>query len=243
MDIARLIRRTRRWLRRRGRQVSLACSSLVHLAVILLLFGLHRDAPKPSPPAVEIALASTPTPQPAAQASAGGPPVPTPPKRTIVKPKPTPVSQDTRQSGRASHPGSGPGLSAADIAGAANADEGPTGRQCDMARWIQAALRRDRLVLAALAGTAGKALLVWNGDWVRDDREDGKGLAAVREAIMWEVGFAPAPCRAEEVRGLVLISLPSESGVSRLALGAGYWRWSDLLNSQGAGAEPPGAHR
>lgn len=98
-------------------------------------------------------------------------------------------------------------------------------------------------MLEALTNSAGKALLVWNGDWVRDDREDGKGLAAVREAIMWEVGFAPAPCRAEEVRGLVLISLPGSSGVARLALGAGYWRWSDLLNGPGGGREEPGVRR
>jgi hypothetical protein len=68
--------------------------------------------------------------------------------------------------------------------------------------------------------------MVWNGDWVQGRGEDGKGLAAVREAILWEVGFAPAACRAQPVHGLVLLSM---NGATRLAVGAGDWRWSDLL--------------
>ena len=96
-----------------------------------------------------------------------------------------------------------------------------------MARRIQGALRKDPLVRAAVASAPGKALMVWDGDWVRHGAEDGKGLAAVREAIMWEVAFAPKPCRSESVHGLILLSLGS--GGARLALGSGDWRWSDLL--------------
>jgi hypothetical protein len=69
--------------------------------------------------------------------------------------------------------------------------------------------------------------MIWNGDWVQHGDEDGKGLAAVREAITFEVAFAPAACRRAHVRGLVLLSLGD--GAARLALGAGEWRWSDLL--------------
>jgi hypothetical protein len=105
-----------------------------------------------------------------------------------------------------------------------------------MARRVQAALRRDPLVQAAVAGLAGKAVLVWNGDWVRSGGEDGKGLAAVREAIMWEVAFAPRACRAEPVRGLVLLSLNETPGSARLAVGSSQWRWSDLLTPRPAGA-------
>lgn len=124
-------------------------------------------------------------------------------------------------------------LSAADLAGAVDADAGPAGGACDMARRVQAALRKDGLVRAAVGQAGfmpGKAVLVWNGDWVRSRGEDGKGLSAVREAIAWEVGFAPAACRAEHVRGLILFSLGGAPGSIRLALGsAGGWRWSDLL--------------
>ena len=75
----------------------------------------------------------------------------------------------------------------------------------------------------------GKATLVWNGAWIRSPGQDGEGLAIVREAMMTHIAFAPAACRADPVRGLVLISLSDAPGASRLALGAGEWRWSDLL--------------
>jgi hypothetical protein len=124
---------------------------------------------------------------------------------------------------------SGAGLSDAQLAGAASADSGPPGGTCDMARRLQNALRKDPLVQAEVAGSSGKAIMVWNGDWVRSNGEDGKGLAAVREAILWEVGFAPAACRAQSVHGLVLLSLGPSSGSVRLAVGQDEWRWSDLL--------------
>ena len=103
-----------------------------------------------------------------------------------------------------------------------------------MARRLQNALRRDPLVLAAvtqarMAGNNGKAIRVWNGDWVQSRGEDGRGLSAVREAITWEVAFAPKVCRSEPVRGLILISLNESQGSVRLALGSGVWRWGDLL--------------
>ena len=85
---------------------------------------------------------------------------------------------------------------------------------------------------AAVATSGGKAIKVWDGDWVKSTGEDGKGLAAVREAIMWEIAFAPAACRAEPVHGLVLLSLKGTAGSSRLAVGLGEWRWSDLLRSR-----------
>jgi hypothetical protein len=64
---------------------------------------------------------------------------------------------------------------------------------------------------------------------VRHGVQEGAGLAAVREAIQWEVGFAPEACKDERVRGLVVISLADAPGSARIALGAGDWRWTDLL--------------
>lgn len=107
-----------------------------------------------------------------------------------------------------------------------------------MARRLQDALAKDPLVRAAVASGAhaGRALRVWNGDWVANPGEDGRGLAAVREAIMWEVGFSPKACRETAVRGLVLVSLADLPGAPRLVLGAGRWRWSDLLTPRSGGA-------
>jgi hypothetical protein len=126
-----------------------------------------------------------------------------------------------------------PALTAAELAGAVTAESGPRGSgggpeggACNMAKALQDALRRDPLVQAAAAASGGRALRVWNGDWLRSAGEDGKGLAAVREAIMWGVAFAPANCRAAPVHGLVLLSL---NDGARLVVGGGDWRWSDLL--------------
>ena len=60
------------------------------------------------------------------------------------------------------------------------------------------------------------------------------GLSAVRESILWEVGFAPEACRSERVHGLVLFTLPG----GRLAVGAPDWRWSDLLKPAGRATAP-----
>jgi hypothetical protein len=104
-----------------------------------------------------------------------------------------------------------------------------------MAAWLQHRLRHDRSVQAALAPLrGGRAIRLWNGAWVPHAGQEGAGLAAVREAIMWEVAFAPAECRTRPVRGLVLLTLGDGGGSARLVLGASAWRWSDLLFAKGA---------
>jgi hypothetical protein len=122
-------------------------------------------------------------------------------------------------------------LSESQLAGAANAAEGGAGGGggCDTARLVQQALRRDPLVHKAVAEVdrLGKAVMLWNGDWVRSGGQDGKGLSAVREAIIWEVAFAPEACRNARMHGLILLSLAD--GTTRFAIGSDDWRWSDLL--------------
>jgi len=129
-------------------------------------------------------------------------------------------------------------LSQSQIAGATSAGEegtggGGGGGSCDLARAVQRALRRDPLVRTAVEGAnrQGKSIMMWNGDWVRSGGQDGKGLSAVREAIMWEVAFSPESCRNERMHGLVLLSLAD--GSTRFAVGSGEWRWSDLLGVRG----------
>ncbi len=118
----------------------------------------------------------------------------------------------------------------AELAGAATAGTGSGGGGCNMVRHLESALRKDRMVQSAVAGAhRGKALRVWNGDWVRHGAEEGAGLAAVREAIQWEVGFAPPECKRQSVKGLVVLALNDTPGGPRLVLGQRDWRWSDLL--------------
>jgi hypothetical protein len=122
-------------------------------------------------------------------------------------------------------------MTAGQLAGASDASAagGSGGGGCAMAQAVQQALRRDPLVRAAVqdADRLGKASMVWDGDWVRTGDQEGKGLSAVREAISWAVAFAPQACRNEPVHGLVLLSLAD--GATRFGVGAGSWRWSDLL--------------
>jgi len=209
---------------------ALSLGAHASLAVALLL--AWRSAP--TPPAVRpiaVTLVQPAEPALAVQAPASAP-AKAPAPRNIVRPTPAPPAANPLPAAPAPASAStGDGLSDAQLAGAATAGSGPTGGDCDMARRLQSALRKDPLVQAAVrtAGSDGRAILVWNGDWVQSRAEDGKGLAAVREAITWEVAFAPPACRAEPMRGLVLLSLNEDPGAARLALGLGAWRWSDLL--------------
>jgi hypothetical protein len=107
-----------------------------------------------------------------------------------------------------------------------------------MARRVQEALRRDPLVQAAIAPLGGKALMIWNGDWVWLPGEDGRGLTAVRQAMMWEIAFSPSECRGQTMHGLVVLSPNETAGSTRLAVGGSVWRWSDLLTPHpGSGPE------
>lgn len=104
-----------------------------------------------------------------------------------------------------------------------------------MVRLLQDALRDDPRVARAAAeahaalNASGRAMLIWDGDWLQSRGEAGKGLAGVRQAVALEVAFAPAACRDQPMRGIVLVALDDRPGGVRLALGRGQWRWSDLL--------------
>jgi hypothetical protein len=168
-------------------------------------------APKPTPSPVKSAAPPTkPTPARASAPRLGA-------RLVAMATEPTPAASPSR------------GLDPADLAGASDADSGAPAGGCDMARRLQGALRRDPLVRAAVSGSSAKAILVWNGDWIQSAGEDGKGLAAVREAILWEVAFAPQACRAQPVHGIILLSPITTPGSVRLAVGSRDWRWSDLL--------------
>lgn len=124
-------------------------------------------------------------------------------------------------------------VASAATAGGGGGSGGSGAGGCDMARLLQDKLRSDGRVRAALATVpSGRAIRVWNGDWVRHGGQEGQGLAAVREAIMWEVAWAPEACRKQRVSGLVLLTLGDGPPASRVVVGTGAWRWSDLLFSR-----------
>ena len=235
----------------RRRRLFAGAGSVVAHAAILSAFLLARaDAPKvvTEPPLMTVQLADARPAQDVAAAVAA--PTPEPPKPKPQPPPPPRVvsrrvlthrAPDARPEDAAPSGEGAAELSDAQLAGAATAGAGGAGRACDMTRRLQAALRRDARVQAAVAvadraaGGGGKAHLLWDGDWIRSRGQEGEGLAAVREAIMWEVAFAPEACRAEPVHGLVLFSMADGPGSGRLVVGQGQWRWSDLLRPRGGG--------
>lgn len=206
---------------RRDTLIAGACVIGVHLILIALLWAHVEILRTPVEPDLLVALEPI---KPLADKPAGAKsdlplrqPIPQP--APIVPLPAAPNAIDT--------------LSDAQLAGATAAGEGGSGGSCDMARRIQDALRRDPLVQSAVekAGRLGTTSLLWNGDWVQSGVEEGRGLSVLREAIMWEVGFAPDSCRSQPMHGLVLLSLSDKQ--TRFALGTDNWRWSDLLGLHG----------
>jgi outer membrane biosynthesis protein TonB len=226
---------------RTSRSLAIAASVAAHAGVALLLFSTYAGPPKPPEPApVTVELLDNlpfqpqpPQPDVAPPVAPKPDPVPDPPpKKSAVRPVKAPVRVPTLAADdEPDEETVNSELDDSQLGGAVTAGSGPTGRGCDMVRALQNALRKDRMVQAAVAEAhTGKAMLVWNGDWVKSRGQEGKGLAAVRQAIMWEVAFSPEACRSEPQRGLVLISLNDGPGAARLAVGGGQWRWNDLVS-------------
>ncbi len=224
----------RQRLARLERPAVAVLSAAAHGLVLLALLSARPEPVKVfEPPAMEVLMVDapriTPTPKPPAPS-----PTPTkpPPPRHVARVAPLPPDvEPVPLAGDADTPTPGVELSDGQIAGAIGAGSGPGGRQCDMARWLQTALQKNPRVQSALASnpSRGKALMVWNGDWLRHPSQEGEGMAVIREAIMLEVMSSPAACRKEPMRGLFLIALNDAPGSTRVAVGADDWRWSDLL--------------
>ncbi|MEO6377980.1 MAG: hypothetical protein ABIO37_08160 [Caulobacteraceae bacterium] len=232
----------RRRLVTQGRIVAVNVSVAVHMSLFLALLWTRTVPPTPvNPFPMTVSMIDAPllVPEPkpppkAAPAPTEKPPVPLQiaarktPQPVRPKVEPLPAGEVTKGEISSNQ------LSDGQLAGATTAESGPSGRNCNMVRMLQAALRKNPTVAAAVAAAhrdmgGARAITMWNGDWVRNNGEDGAGLAGVREAMMLGIAFAPEPCRSEPVRGSVLISLNDSPGSARLALGSGEWRWSDLL--------------
>lgn len=229
----------------RTRLLTAAVSAVCHLAVLLAFVGAPADAPpRIDPPAVQVRLvelrpeppappAPKPGPEPSAPAADPPKPAPEPPRKIAAR---RPAARPDAPSLPVDAGPQGPSdadVSDAELASAAGVGVGRGsggGRTCDMLAWLQRKLRDDRRVQAAMAAVHdGRAIRVWNGDWVRHPGQEGNGLAAVREAIMWEVAFAPEACRRQRVQGLVQVSLNDAPGSARVVMGSADWRWSDVV--------------
>lgn len=120
--------------------------------------------------------------------------------------------------------------------GSGGGGSGGTGKGtgCNMAGRLQALVRRDSRVQATVRAaqarmqSGGRAMVIWDGDWVHALDQDGRGLAGVRQAIAVEVAFAPRECRMERVAGAVVLSLGDQADAPRLAFVAPDWRWGEL---------------
>ena len=210
--------------RRRDRILAGVLAVCAHLMVIAALFwpqaGSRLSPVRPELPTIQVSLLPKPS----------GPPDAAQGQQEAVQPIAPPAAA-TPAFDIAPPPDNSDILSESQLAGATGVGEGlgGGGGGCDMARAVQQALRRDPLVRAAVqdADRLGKAVMLWNGDWIRTGVQEGKGLSAVREAIVWEVAFTTAACRNQPMHGMVVLSLAD--GNTRFAIGAGEWRWSDLL--------------
>jgi hypothetical protein len=240
-----------------GRDVAVVVSLAGHVLIALALLSARIDPP-PIPPVEPITVSLVepppppppppdPPPKPSTPAAAAAPAPAKPPPRSPLRPplKPPPNVEPLPTS---EEPVPEPVLAwgAGELAGAATAGRGAggggnggSGGGCDMVRLLQDALRKNPRVQAAIKQAhpevvaAGKAIVVWNGDWVRSPGQAGKGFAGVRELMIVEIAFAPEACRADPVHGLVLISLSDAPDAARIALGTRTWRWSDLVFARG----------
>lgn len=246
-----------RHLDQRRRLITGALSGALHAALLLALVTMQPPAPSApvAPEPIPVLLTPSPPeppppPEPEPQAEKPEPartkttsPAPRkdppPPKRVVAQVKPAPPTVVPIPAA----PKAAYGFTEAsdgDLAGASTAEGGGSdrgsGAGCNMTRRLQTALRKDRQAQAAMSQAhRGRPIMMWNGDWVRHPSQDGAGLAAVREAILWEVGFAPEACKTETQRGMVLISMNDGPGAARLVVGSGAWRWQDLLFTRGQG--------
>ncbi|CAN5714064.1 hypothetical protein BH11PSE1_BH11PSE1_05020 [soil metagenome] len=117
---------------------------------------------------------------------------------------------------------------------AANAASAASGQACDLTQWLQAALQANPQTQTALAQiprparSVANAMMLWNGRWT-PTLAAATGLQTLRSAVLSGVASAPEACRAELIRGPVLLTLVDSTGSTVLAVGSGEWRWNDLL--------------
>ena len=222
----------------RTRHLAWAISVGAHVVVLAVLFTLRAEQSAPRLAPIVMGLVELPDEEPPGPPDAPAEVPPATPVAIQQSVQPTPMKAiavndaATAENDAPMVDTFSDVVSESQLAGAASASDAGTGGGgaggCDMANAVQRALRRDPMVRTALqnANRLGKSIMLWDGDWVRAGTQDGKGLSGIREAIMWEVAFAPEVCRTRPMQGLVMLSLDDST---RFAIGSSAWRWSDLL--------------
>lgn len=113
-----------------------------------------------------------------------------------------------------------------------------SGSACNLADWLQTALRDDARVQTALAAlpvntrSVAGAIMLWDGDWTPAPQGGQVGIAVLRSAVLAGLAAAPPACLAETMRGPALLAIPEPRGATVLAVGSGEWRWQDLATGQ-----------
>lgn len=109
------------------------------------------------------------------------------------------------------------------------------GQACQLTSWLQAALEKDPQVQGALAliprptRSVANAVMIWDGGWVTPPHAASGGVGVLRMALLSGIKSAPAACQAQPIRGAELMTLTNGADTTVLAIGAGEWRWSDLV--------------
>jgi hypothetical protein len=125
----------------------------------------------------------------------------------------------------------------AKVAAAASAASGSSGDPCALGEWLQAALKDDPAVQAALsnvpasARSVANAVMLWNGQWFSPPPSAAQGLASIRALVVAGIASAPEGCRSQAITGPILITVGEAMAPTVLAVGSGEWRWQDLLES------------
>ena len=114
-----------------------------------------------------------------------------------------------------------------------------SGQACQLTSWLQTALQNDPQVQTALsliprpAKSVANAVMIWDGGWVDAPRGASVGVGAVRMALLSGIRSAPAACQTQTIRGPELMTLANGADTTVLAVGAGQWRWIDLVATAG----------
>lgn len=207
------------------RPIPLAVTLVVHLALLALFLTREprRSTPEPAGLALfDIASAATSPPT----ASEPRPDTPAEPMPVV----PAVISVAAPQIATATAP-------TATSAGA-----------CDLTAPVQAALRLNGEVRAALGRvpretrSVANAMVIWNAGWLDPDQTlDAPARELIRASITTILASASESCRLQPQGGPRLLIVPGDGETIVLALGSGVWKWQDLLDT--AGPPAPNAIR
>ena len=105
----------------------------------------------------------------------------------------------------------------------------PRAVPCQLPAQLSEALAGDPAVVAVLAVHAvdRRAIMLWDGRWTAD------AAPVVRARIAATIAATSAACIAQASTGPQLLFVPVASSIVTLAIGSGYWNWTDLLSDGG----------